>query len=63
MFTKTQQKPLAIGKRPYSPIMKIIHVLCRLFAPLLFLPLNAADAAENPVRDYPADKMARTILR
>lgn len=38
--------------------MKIIHTLCRVFAPLLFLPLSAADAAENLVRDYPADKIA-----
>jgi len=29
-----------------------------VFAPLLFLPLSAADAAENMVRDYPADKIA-----
>lgn len=38
--------------------MKIIHALCRLLAPLLFLPLSAAGAAENPVRDYPADRIA-----
>ena len=38
--------------------MKIIYALFQLLAPLLFLPLSAADAAENPVRDYPADRIA-----
>ncbi|HUW28904.1 MAG TPA: MBL fold metallo-hydrolase [Sulfuriferula sp.] len=38
--------------------MKIIYALFQLLAPLLFLPLSAADAAENAVRDYPADRIA-----
>ena len=37
--------------------MNIIHTLRHLIAPLLLLPM-CASAAENPVRDYPADKIA-----
>ncbi|MHB1245041.1 MAG: MBL fold metallo-hydrolase [Sulfuriferula sp.] len=38
--------------------MKIVQALCRVCIPLLFLPFSAVDAAENPVHDYPADKIA-----
>jgi glyoxylase-like metal-dependent hydrolase (beta-lactamase superfamily II) len=38
--------------------MKIVQTLCRVCVPLLFLPFGTVDAAENTVRDYPADKIA-----